>query len=320
MADLRPVYLLSGNDQAKIDAWRRRVRRRAEAEGGPGALELFDAVSSSAADVASALATLTFAAGDRYLLVDGVESWSAGELERLERALSDVPPGTVLVLIARGKVPATLPRAVRKAGGEVREYAAPKPWEMHRWAAERAQDEGLHLDSDAAKALVATVGQRQQRLAREIERLAILAHPRTQLSAEEVERLAVGDISRPVHDLADALVAGDGRLALGIAEERMREERPAGLIYAIVRRLRDVRRAAELLDAGLPASKVSAALRMPPWAAKRIVSQAERADREALERALCVLADLELDLRGGAELDEESALSLALARAAGSAA
>ena len=42
MADLKPVYLISGDDDAKIDAWRARVRRRAEDEGGPGALEAFD--------------------------------------------------------------------------------------------------------------------------------------------------------------------------------------------------------------------------------------------------------------------------------------
>ena len=38
-----------------------------------------------------------------------------------------------------------------------------------------------------------------------------------------------------------------------------------------------------------------------------------------LERALCVFADLEVELRGGGEVrvDEDAAFSLALARAAG---
>ena len=85
-----------------------------------------------------------------------------------------------------------------------------------------------------------------------------------------------------------------------------------------MRRLRDVHRAAELLDAGVPESKVGEAMRMPPWAAKRTLAQAKRADREALSRALCAFAELEVELRGGGVgLDEDTAFSLTLARAAG---
>jgi DNA polymerase III subunit delta len=318
MAGLKPAYLISGDDDPKIDAWRARVRRRAEEENGPGALETFDAPNDPPEAVATALTTLTFATGDRYLLADGIETWKAGDLDPLERELGAVPPGTVLVLIARGKPPARLVKAVEKAGGEHRDYASPKPWQMPKWAAERAHEEGLNLDQEAAKALVAVVGTRQQRLAREVERLAILAHPRTQLTADEVTRLAAGDATQQVYDLADALVAGDVPASLGFAERLTSgEERPSKLVYPIVRRLRDVHRASELLDAGVPEAKVASAMKMPPWAAKRTLAQARKADREALSRALCAFADLEIELRGGgAGLDEDTAFSLTLAKAA----
>src|SRR5919199_1071872 len=209
MPGLKPAYLISGDDDAKIDAWRARVRRRAEDENGPGALEAFDAPADPPEAVATALTTLTFSSGDRYLLVDGVEAWKAGDLDPLERELAAVPEGTVLVLIARGKPLGRLCKAVEKAGGEQREYAAPKPWELPKWAAERAAEEGLQLDSEAAKALVAAVGTRQQRIAREVERLATLAHPKTQLSADQVRRAASGEATQQAYDLAVALVAGD---------------------------------------------------------------------------------------------------------------
>src|SRR3954447_11220729 len=222
MASLKPVYLVCGDDDPKIDAWRARVRRRAEDENGPGALEAFDGRVDKPEVVAAALMTLTFATGDRYLLVDGVEAWKAGELDPLEGALDGVPEGTVLVLVARGKPLARLVRAVEKAGGEQREYAAPKPWQLPKWAAERAAEEGLNLDSEAAKVLVAAVGTRQQRIAREVERLAILAYPKTQLSAEQVRRLASSEATQQVYDLADALVAGDTAASLRLAERPTR--------------------------------------------------------------------------------------------------
>jgi DNA polymerase-3 subunit delta len=317
MAALKPVYLVCGDDDPKIDAWRARVRRRAEEENGPGALEAFDGQADKPETVAAALATLTFAAGDRYLLVDGAEAWKAGDLEPLERALDGIPEGTVLVLVARGKPLARLCKAVDKAGGERREYAAPKPWELPKWAAERAAEEGLRLDQEAAKALVAAVGTRQQRIAREVERLAILAHPKTQLSADQVHRLACSEAPQQVYDLADALVAGDVAVSMRLAERLTADEPAAKLVFPVVRRLRDVYRAAELLDSGVPEAKVAAAMRMPPWAAKRTLAQAKKADRDALARALCAFAELEIELRGGgAGLDEDTAFSLTLARAA----
>ena len=319
MPSLKPVYLLFGDDDAKIDAWRARIRARAEAEGGPGALEAFDARSAPPDEVAAAVAALTFADGDRYLLVDGVETYKVGELAPLEAEVAAMPPATILVLIARGKPPARLHKAVEQAGGELREFAAPKPWQLPKWVVERAREEGLELDGDAAKALVAAVGPRQQRLAREVERLALLAHPRAQLSAAQVERLASGAPASQVYDLADALVAGDAAAALAVAEGLTSRERPAGLMFPLVRRLREVHRAAELLDAGVPAAAVRSQLKMAPWAAKRTLAQAEKVDREGLERALWLFADLELELRGGGggELDEATAFSLTLVRAAG---
>jgi DNA polymerase III subunit delta len=223
------------------------------------------------------------------------------------------------VAIVRGKPLKQLCTAIEKAGGEHREYAAPKPWELPKWTVERGGDLGLQVDKEAAKELVALVGQSQQRLSRELEKLALAIHPRTAVSQADVEELAAGDTSPQAYDLADALVAGDLRATLALAEQlESHGERPARLVWPVVRRLREVHRAAALLDSGMPDAKVGEALRAPPWLAKKTVARAKKADRAALERAICVFADLEVEMRGGgdAQLDEDTAFSLALARAA----
>jgi DNA polymerase III subunit delta len=320
VADLKPAYLVCGDDDAKIDAWRARVRRRAEDERGPGGLETFDAGSTEPAEVAAALAALTFDPGTRYLLVDDAGAWKAGALAPVEDALAGLPPDTVLVLIVRGKVPKQLRAAVEKAGGEVREYRAPKPWHLPKWCIERGRELGIELDGEAAKELVALVGTSQQRLSRELEKLALALHPARTASPGDVERFAARDAAPQAYDLADALVAGDLRATLALAEElEAHGERPGRLVFPIARRLREVHRAAVMLDAGMPEQKVGEALRAPPWLAKKTVARAKKADVAALERALSVFAELEVELRGGGDvqLDEDTAFSLALARAAG---
>ena len=314
MAELKPVYLISGDDDAKIDAWRSRVRARAERENGPGGLEHLE----SAEAVANALLAMTFATGKRYLLAEPVDSWKADEVELVSSAIAAMPPDTVLVLIARGKAPAKLVKAVEKAG-EVRDYGAPKPWELPRWVAERAHEEGLSLDAETAKLLVHVVGARQQRLQREIEKIHIGLHPATHATAADIEELAAAETNTQVYDLADSIVAADLRAALTLAEElRAADERPGKLTWGLVSRLREVHRAATLLDAGVSESKLASAMKKPPWLVKRIVAQAKKADRETLERAIEALAQFEVSSRGGGDgdLDDDTAFTLTLARAA----
>lgn len=318
MAELKPVYLIAGDDDAKIDAWRARVRARAERELGPGGLEHFDAKTDGADAVAGALAAMTFAAGTRYILAEPVEGWKADEIAALEPSLAAMPPDTVLVLIARGKAPAKLAKAVEVAAGEVREYGAPKPWELPKWVIERGREEGLAFDVETAKLLVQKVGPRQQQLQREIEKLRVALHPTGQATPADVDELASGEAQTQVYGLADAIVAADLPAALALAEQlRAADERPTKLTFALVRRLRDVHRASVLLEAGMPEQKVGPALKMPPWAVKRTVAQARKADREVLESALEALADFEVESRGGGErdLDEETAFTMTLAGA-----
>ncbi len=316
MADLKPAYLVHGDDEAKIDEWRGRLRRRAEAESGPGALETFTGADSPA-DVAASLATLSFATGTRYLLADDAGAWKVAALDPLVDALKGPPPETVLVLIVRGKPLAALVKAVKAAGGEIREHAAPKPWELPKWVVARAAEHGLALDPEAARTLVALAGGGQQRLMREIEKLAIAVHPQTGADTDDVERLVPGDATPKVYDLADAVAAGDLVAAITLLEELIeRDERGGRFVYPVVGRLREVHRVVELLDAGVSETGLAKQMRVPPWRVKKAVAIARKTDRESLERALCRLAKLELELRNGSALDEDTAVTLALAAAA----
>jgi len=318
VADLKPVYLVSGDDDAKVDAWRARVRARAEAERGAGGLEGFDARQTPPEQVAATLAELTFDTGTRFLLVDDAGAWKAGQLEPLEQALAQPVPDTVLVLVVRGKPLKGLTKIVEGAGGECRDYPAPKPWELPRWVAGQARELGLSIDKEAARALVDTAGPSQQRLSRELEKLALAVHPHTAITAEDVAENASGAAAPKAYDLADAVAAGDVRMAIALGEELLASgERPAGLVFPVARSLRQVHGAVRLLEAGASEKQAAGTLGMPPWLAKKTLAKAKGADRAALERALCVFAELELDLRGDSPLDDETAFSLALATAAG---
>ena len=182
------------------------------------------------------------------------------------------------------------------------EQALVKPWELGRWVREQAARLGLALDSTAAKALIAQVGERQQRLLRELEKLALAAGPAPDaVSAEEIEAAAARSAEWRAYSLADALVgANPSEATLCYLRLREQGERLPWLTSVMAQRLREALAISLRLSAGESAAEVKRSLRMPARAAERLVADASRSDPERLRRALAVLADLELDCRGGA--------------------
>jgi DNA polymerase III delta subunit len=326
MADLKPAYLVWGDDDARIDSWRERVRARVESEGPDGTLEVFRDDRLTGESVAEALGALTLAPGERWVVADGIERWGEKDVAPVEQALTAMPAGTVAVLIAagtkRGKggdqppVPASLVRAVERSGGEVRACTAPKGAGYSRWLVEHAGELGIQLDREAAQTLLAHVGRNQRRLLRELEKLAIYAGAGGTVDVEVVEALTAVTVEKKTVELADALVEGDRGRALRIAEElRSRGEDMMTILFRLHSRVSDCHRAWAKLTAGASAKEVEASLRMPGWLAKRVVAQAREADEAQLEQAIELLADLDWAIRGGTKLDADAALTLALATA-----
>jgi len=310
----KPAYLIHGDDHGRIAERRAKLRAVAESESGSAGIEVLEGESGEPDAVAAALSAMTLGGGRRFVIVDGTERWKDGDLDELDAVLRAMPPDTTVAFFAReegkAQAPQRLHDAVGKAGGDIASEQTVKPWELPKWVAARARDLGLEPDAGAAKALVQRVGERQQRLLRELEKLALSLGPGGSFAGEELDELAASSAERKSWTLADALVAGDGRAATRLyLELRAQGERLTGLLFQMARRLRDAIDVADRLEAGESAAQVRRSLRMPGKAAERFVADVERTDRDSLRRALEHIADLELDSRGGRAVpDDTSAL------------
>jgi DNA polymerase-3 subunit delta len=320
----KAAYLIHGDDHGRIAERRGRLRAMAEGASGPAGVELLEGDACTPEAVAAAIAAMTFAIGRRFVIADGVERWSDGDVEPVAAAMRGMDPETLTVAFfareeGRFRVPAALHEAVGAAGGQIAVERALKPRELPRWLAQQAAELGLALDAQAARALIAQVGDRQQRLLRELEKLAIEYGEGASIGAEEVQASSAPSAERRLWTLADALVAGDVRTATrALLELRQQGERLPSLLYNMVRRLREALAIAEALAAGRPAAEIRRTLRMPSFAADRLIADAGKRDVEDLRRALETMADLELDSRGGGAgvLDEDTAAVRALLAAA----
>ncbi|HTX12651.1 MAG TPA: DNA polymerase III subunit delta [Solirubrobacteraceae bacterium] len=323
MPAFKPAYLIHGDDHGRIAERRRRLRELAEEQSGAQGVELFEGDAATPDAVAGALNALTFAIGRRFIVVDGVERWTDKQLEPLTPALNDIPPDTTVAFFARedgrAKAPKGLHQAVKKAGGDVAAEENVKPWELPKWLIARARELDLQLEPDTARAIVAHVGDRQQRLLRELEKLALYAGPGARVDGPMVDELTAPSAEHKAWSLADTILAGDASAATALyLTLRSQGERLPGLLFWISQRVRTAHEVACALEAGEPPAQIKRTLRMPSKAADRLIADARRIGSEELQRTIEELAELELASRGGGSgaAAEDTVALLAITRVA----
>ena len=320
--EIKPAYLIVGDDEAKIARARGRYRERAEREGGVGALEVFETGegrrSPDVEAVLASLSVISLIASRRYLLVDGVESWGKADAARATEALGQIPPETTVALVAHGKAPAGVEKAVKAAGGEVLSFEAPRERELPKQLVTQARELGFRLDPGAARVLVERLGPRSMRLRTELERLALWAGDGGEVGIEDLQAMVSDTSEEAIWSLADAVVAGDQAATLRIAERLVAQgEALPRIVYSLAPRLQQALRAAAELESGRPAGEVAKGLSMHPYAAKMLVSKVKGRTPEDLDASIRALADLELWSRGGSDYPEGVAFTLSLRRAVG---
>ncbi len=322
MPEFKPAYLIHGDDHGRVGERRASLRAVAESESGSGGVEGFEGDAATPENVAAALASMTFAIGRRFLIVDGVERWKDADVKaHIAPALETIAPATTIAFFGRdegrAKTSPALAEAVARAGGSVAEERTLKARELPRWLRAEAGKLGVELDQQGAQALVSQVGERQQRLVREVEKLAIELGPGARIGAEEVEAAAAHSSERQVWGLVDALVAGDGPAATrAYVELQAQGESVTRLVGLLARRVRDVLAIVLQLEAGAAPGEIKKSVKASPWAADRRIAEARRSDPDRLRRALEALADLELATHGDTELGDSTEAVRAIARMA----
>ena len=184
-----------------------------------------------------------------------------------------------------------------------------------------ARERRFNLAPQAARALITRIGGSTERLAVELDRLALWAGDGGEVTLDDVELMTTDSSERAGWALADAIVSRDLDRAVATTEDLIQQgEAVTPLVYGMASRLRSAYAAAAAIEAGVPAGKIEAGLPMAPYPAKMLVRSVQGVDSAELSAAIGAVADLEWWTRGGSDYDDEVALTLAVRRAAGEAA
>jgi DNA polymerase-3 subunit delta len=311
MADegLQPIYLLTGSDRPKIVRALRRLRSRFPDES----VETLTAPPTTGAEAVAACNALgLFSDGGRLVVVEGVETWKAADVEALDVYLKDASPGAVLALVTHETPKSGALGDLAGKRGQVLAYEVPRPKSPSAWVAAEFKRLGVEVDSEAARSLVEIVGDDVLMLASEIQKIADWAAGRP-VAVREIEALAVPAREAEAWALTDAWGARNLAAAMSACESSLAQREPFALAVALASHVGRVRGAQALAEEGLGAREIAKRLGMKEYPARKALAHSENYSREELDAAIVRLAELDAAIKGASRLSSELELERALA-------
>jgi DNA polymerase-3 subunit delta len=323
-AGLKPAYLVRGDDAVLLaDAVRGLVATLVGEDDAGLALEEIDLEGPAAADdhgmgaLLDACLTPPFLTDRRVVLARNAGVLNADDGARLVGYLDDPLETTILVLVGGGgTVPPKLVAAVKKVG-EIVEAGLPRQAkERTSWLVDRLRHAPVKLDAAAGHRLGQHLGEDLSRLNGILEVLSAAYGEGASVSVEQLEPFLGEAGGVAPWDLTDALDRGDTPTALTLLHRLVGGgDRHPLVVMATLHRhygqmlrldgagVRDERDAAQVL--GLKGST---------FPAKKALTQSRRLGSGKIRRAIALLAEADLDLRGQKNWPGELVMEVLIAR------
>ena len=269
------------------------------------------------ADVLISASTPPMLATHRVVVARGLSRFGTAEIATLIAWLDDPCPTTDLVLEwDSGRVPRPLAQAVEAAGGQRVASDVPGGARNRRtWLEERLAQSPVQLDARARASLDEHFGNELSRLGAVLETLGAVFGEGARLSFDDVQPYlgAEGDV--PPWELTDAIDRGQVSAALAVLQRMWGAGRHPLAVTATVSN--HITRMARLDGAAATNEKEAAAvlgLRGSTFPARKALDACRRRGSEGIARAVELLAEADVDMRGRSGLDSRCVTEILCAR------
>ncbi len=310
-----PAYFVRGDDQVLVgDALSALVHRLLGEEDAGLAVEELSGDEYELGAVVDAAQTPPFLTARRIVVARDMGRFRTDEVEPLVTYLADPLATTALVLVGGGgQVSQRLLNAVKKVGHVVEAGAPRQGGDRKAWLAAKLKEAPVNLDSAAAELVGAHLGEDVSRLPGLLRILESAYGPGAKVGPEEVEPF-LGDAGGVAPwDLTDAIDAGDTEAALGHLQRMLGGRHPLVVMATLTNHYTRILRldGADVDEAGAAAALGITGSTFP---ARKALTQARKLGHDNIARAMTLLADADLALKGTIDWPDELVLEVLVAR------
>ena len=312
------VHLLSGDDESLVLSGLTELVHRLVGDGDRSLMvDEFDAPDYELRSVVDAAQTAPFLTDHRVVIAREIGRFTADDVAPLVAYLADPLPTTHLVLVAGGgRMPKSLSDAVKSSGAQTIDTSPPsKAKDRTAWIEQQFAADGLRLDAQALHAVATWMGEDAGRLQGVIDTLGSTYGTGHKLRPDDVRPFLGEAGGVPPWDLTDAIDRGDTTRSLDLLHRMTGAggRHPLQVMailhghYAKLLKL-------DGADARDEASAAAVLGIKPGFPARKALDQYRRLSGTGVTRAIALLAQADLDLRGAKDWPEELVMEVLVAR------
>jgi DNA polymerase III subunit delta len=312
------VHLISGDDESLVLTGVTELVHRLVGDGDRSLMvDDFDGLEYELRAVIDASQTSPFLTELRVVVARGVGRFSADDVIPLVAYINDPLPTTELVLVAGGgRLAKSLSDTLKATGATIVDTAPPtRARDRAGWVDQQFAGSELRLDGAALQAIGAWMGEDAGRLQGVIDTLVSTYGTTQKLKVDDIRPFLGEAGGVPPWDLTDAIDRGDTTASLSLLHRMMGsgDRHPLQVMailhghYTKLLKLdgsdaRDEQSAAQVLGikAGFPARKA--------------LDQYRKLSGTGVTRAIALLAQADLDLRGAKDWPESLVMEVLVAR------
>jgi DNA polymerase-3 subunit delta len=312
------VHLITGDDESLVLTAVSELVRSLVGDGDRSLMvDEFHGDEYELRSVVDAAQTSPFLTDSRLVVARDLGRFGADDVTALVAYLQDPLPTTSLVLVAGGgRLAKSVTDGAKKAGAQIIATAPPtKARDRAEWFDVQIGASGLRLDRQAIAMLGSWLGEDAGRLQGIVETLTSAYGTQRTLQADDIIPFVGEAGGVPPWDLTDAIDRGDTTGALRLLHRMMRAGGRHPLqIMAILHAQYGKLLALDGSGARDEASAAAAMGIKPGFPAKKALDQYRKIGGSAVARAIAMLAQADLDLRGAKDWPEELVMEVLVAR------
>lgn len=307
------MYLIKGDDPALVaQALDRLVGEIVEDRSELTVEDLPVDVSMPA--IIDACQTGSLLASRRVVIVRDAGRFRAAEAEPLVDYLASPLPTTSLILLSGGgALPTRVTKAVKEHGHLI-DASSPSGKGRQIWMAEQLKRAPVRLDRRAGELILDRLGDELGQLAGVFDALAAAYGENATVSSEDIEPFLGMNGTAAPWELTDAIDSGDTATALSQLHRMLAggQRHPLVIMATLQRHFGALLR---LDGAGVTTeAEAAAATGLSPYPAKKALAQAKRLGSKGIFRAVQLISEADVHLRGASSWSGELILEVLVAR------
>lgn len=290
--DFKRFYLLFGEEEFLKQSYKKRLR---QAVAGDDTMNYnyFEGKGLDVQELISLANTMPFFSDRRLILVEDSGCFKAASDELME-ALPDIPDTTCMVFVESAVDKRNrLYKKVKELGSAV-ELKRQSASQLAVWAGRILAKNGRKITSSDMNLFLERTGDDMETIRTELEKLISYTMGQEIVAMEDIEAVTTVQVTNKIFDMVAAIVVGKTKIAMDRYEDLLTlKEPPMRILFLIARQFNQILLVKEMMASGNDKSAIASKLKIPPFAAAKLMPQARNFTKEQL--AGCVEACVETE-------------------------